>query len=234
MRKVTKKLLDASFELADAEKSKLGEREKDLFGLSSHRLRCLINNLCHQKNTKYLEIGVYRGTTLISALYGNPTVKALGVESFTYDEREPKKHAPEGEIWPNMKSHLDANLKRYEAYPEQVNLDNIEICEGFFENLTEENGKDFDVCFFDVTPIKEHTYDTFFETVIPLMAKESLLVFSNYSNEKHAQALDEAIIKHKDKIIVSGKVNRVSSSLSDDTQYYSGILAVLITKKEVK
>jgi hypothetical protein len=56
--------------------SKLGvsNLNKDIFyldGMSSPKVRMLLNNLCDRPNTRYLEIGLWKGSTLVSALYNN-------------------------------------------------------------------------------------------------------------------------------------------------------------------
>ena len=38
---------------------------------SSSKVRMFLNNLCNCPGTRYLEIGVWRGSTFVSALYGN-------------------------------------------------------------------------------------------------------------------------------------------------------------------
>ena len=50
MGKLNHDWVKASLEMADNERSKLSERERELHGLSSTRLRCLINNLCAAEN----------------------------------------------------------------------------------------------------------------------------------------------------------------------------------------
>ena len=54
-------------------------------------------------------------------LLKNPTVKGVGVEHYLYDDRESPKWAPEGFIWDNMKSHLEANLHIYRHEKERLN-----------------------------------------------------------------------------------------------------------------
>ena len=71
MGKLNHEWVKASLEMADNERSKLSERERELHGLSSIRLRCLINNLCAAEKCNYLEIGAYKGSTLIAAARGN-------------------------------------------------------------------------------------------------------------------------------------------------------------------
>ena len=74
--------------------------------------KSLLNNLCAKDGTRYLELGVYKASTLISAAYGNPKTKVVGIENFTFDYREPKKYMKEG--WPNMKSHMYDVLQKYQ------------------------------------------------------------------------------------------------------------------------
>lgn len=40
-------------------------------GMSSRKVRHLLNNICTLNNSRYLEIGVWKGSTFISALYKN-------------------------------------------------------------------------------------------------------------------------------------------------------------------
>jgi hypothetical protein len=51
-------------------KSKLGDTVLELEGMSSPKIRHLLNNLCSEAKT-YLEVGCWKGSTLISAAYGN-------------------------------------------------------------------------------------------------------------------------------------------------------------------
>lgn len=233
MSKVTVALARASLELSDNERSKLTEREREIFGLTSLKVKALINNLCSKDNTNYLEIGVYKGSTLISALAGNNKTKAYGVENFTYDDREPKKRAPDGGIWENMKSQLYSNIERYQDPDSGVNTDNITIIENDFKKVDWSTLPKFDLCFFDISPVSDEDYDAFFEKTLTAMLPQSVVIFTNYSNDLHATQLTNALNRHKDKIDVQWKEQRISSGLSDATHYYSGICVLGIKKKAV-
>lgn len=231
MTKITKEFIAAALELADIGQSKLTEREREIFGLSSVRLKAFLNNICSKPDTKYLELGVYKGSTIISAVFGNPTCKAMGVENFKYDEREPKKLAPEGTIWTNMKSQLEDNISRYVS-SEKIKADAITIIESDFRDLELEKSQKFDVCLFDVSPSTAEMYDDFFTKIYPHMALESVVIFMNYSNETTARMIQAAVEKYSDKFTITASESRISSGLSDATKYYSGIL-VLGTKKKI-
>ena len=78
----------AALDQADNERSKITERERELYGASSIRQRCFINNLCAAGKINYLEVGVSRGATIISAVMGNDC-KAVGIDHLGDDDREP-------------------------------------------------------------------------------------------------------------------------------------------------
>lgn len=69
-----------AFEKAEREESKLpseiytpGLHDKGfLQGMSSPKVRHFMNNLCDLPDTRYLEIGTYAGSTLVSAAFHNP------------------------------------------------------------------------------------------------------------------------------------------------------------------
>jgi hypothetical protein len=69
--------------LAEMGRSRLGKRELyENVGMSGHAVRHLINNVCSAPGTKYLEVGLYRGSTFFSALCGN-TLTATGIDDWT-------------------------------------------------------------------------------------------------------------------------------------------------------
>ena len=59
MGKLNHAWVKMALEQADNERSQISERERELHGLSSIRLKCLINNLCAAEKMNYLEIGTY-------------------------------------------------------------------------------------------------------------------------------------------------------------------------------
>ena len=230
MSKLNHAWVKAALEQADNERSKISERERELHGLSSTRLKCLINNLCAAEKTNYLEIGVYKGSTIISAVMGND-VKAIGVDNFMYDEREPRKWAPEGDIWYNVKSQMEANIKRYDLHPETKIPGAITLIEKSFEEVEWAKQPKFNVCLFDVSPINQKVYDDFFEKVIVSLAQECVVVFTGQSNAQHAEELNKTLIRHQDKLDIQYSELRISGGLADATRYYSGARIVGIKKK---
>lgn len=61
----------ASFELADSSVSKASPEILAMRGMSGTKTRHLYNNLCNFPGCRLLEIGCWRGSSTVSALYGN-------------------------------------------------------------------------------------------------------------------------------------------------------------------
>ena len=74
-KKVSQSFCMEALQNADNERGKPTDRERNrIFGLSTIRQRVLLSNLCSSDNVNFLEIGVYKGSTLISAMLDNPTL----------------------------------------------------------------------------------------------------------------------------------------------------------------
>lgn len=232
MSRVSIPFIQTSLKMSDNERSKLTGIEKDIHGQSSIRLKCLINNLASKVNTKYLEVGVYKGSTAISALFDNPKTKVTGIEHFLYDDREAQKWAPEGFIWDNMKSQLEANLERYRSHPEKMNRENFELIEGDFREVTLKDK--YDLCYFDVSPVSPEIYQAFFDKILPSLTNECVVIFSQQSNSVQAQMLNDVFTDNDNRVEVLLKEYRISNSMSDSKKYYSGICIMGLKKKVLK
>lgn len=229
---MSKSFCETALTMADKEKGRITDIERNkIHGLTSIRHKCLISNLCTKTNTRYLEIGVYKGATLISALFDNKTTKALAVDHFLYDDREADKWAPKGFIWDNMKSQFESNLDMYRGRADRMNKENIKFIESDFKDVDWTKHGKFEVIHFDVAPVSEEVYEDFFTKVTPAMANECVVVFTQQSNSEYAEALNKALIKHSDKWIERFKEYRISNSMSDSRNYYSGIAMVGLKRK---
>jgi hypothetical protein len=64
--------IERAIEMAAAGRSRLGPDALAMEGLSSPAVRHLLNNLCAAADVNYLEVGTYKGSTLVAASFGNP------------------------------------------------------------------------------------------------------------------------------------------------------------------
>lgn len=94
-----------SIEQAEIKTSKLTKEILDLDGMSSPKIRHFLNNLMsnypYEKN--YLEIGTWKGSTFISALYGNSFNTIIGIDNFSEFDLEKKVY---NELKLNLKNNI--------------------------------------------------------------------------------------------------------------------------------
>jgi hypothetical protein len=84
---------------AYANVSKLSNDILRVDGMSGNKTRHLYNNMCSMPDARYLEIGTYKGSTLISSLYKNDHAVGYGVDNWS-------EFGGCGELWDNLKRNL--------------------------------------------------------------------------------------------------------------------------------
>lgn len=102
--------------------SQLTSRILSMSGMSSPKVRHLLNNICSLPGTNYLEIGVWKGSTFISALYNNQTC----IESATAIDNWSEFGGPKAEFIKNTKNFINnINFNFFEHDSFSINLDLI-------------------------------------------------------------------------------------------------------------
>jgi len=228
MPKLSEEFVGACLKMSDGERSKLTDSERELYGQSSIKLKTFLNNVCSKDNTRYLELGVYRGSTIISAMYGNKTLQAVGIENFKYDKKETQYFMEEG--WPNMKSQMYDVFQKYQ-FVDDVNTDNLKIIESDFQDVSWSSQAKFDVIFMDIDPITPEIYDSFFKKVFNAFSRHCVVIFSNYSSEEVAPLLEEKVEQYSDRVVTEFKFQRISSGNADSFGYFSGLAIYGFRKK---
>jgi hypothetical protein len=79
--------VERALECANSNKTKLTDDVFALEGMSSRKNRILLNELV-KDGDRYLEIGVWRGSTFISALIGKKTEYAIAIDNFSQFDTE--------------------------------------------------------------------------------------------------------------------------------------------------
>ncbi len=72
-----------SITLAQLERSQLNSEILLLEGLSSNKIRHLLNNICSLSDANYLEIGTWKGATFISALFKNNLLSGTAIDNWS-------------------------------------------------------------------------------------------------------------------------------------------------------
>jgi hypothetical protein len=95
--------VQASLAKAEQGISKLDARHFAIEGMTSPCIQRLLNNLCSWEDAVYLEIGVWRGATLISAVYGNTLKEVIAIDNWSEFE------GPRAIFFNNIKYYLPGN-----------------------------------------------------------------------------------------------------------------------------
>lgn len=63
--------------------SKLNNQILNMDGMSGHKTRHLYNNMCSLDGCNYLEIGTWKGSSFISAMYGNTSTNGTVIDNWS-------------------------------------------------------------------------------------------------------------------------------------------------------
>jgi hypothetical protein len=74
--------VERAIEKAESGETKLTDLQLKLHGMSSKKNRIFLNEIIYP-DTKYLEIGVWQGSTFISAMYNNKPDSAFAIDNFS-------------------------------------------------------------------------------------------------------------------------------------------------------
>lgn len=101
--------------------SQLNKEVLDIQGLSGHKVKHFLNNLCTLKGGRYLEIGVWQGGTFVSALYNNQNnlSEAIAIDNWIM-------RTPYNSFEKNTNNFLQPNsFKFYESDCFKINLTEV-------------------------------------------------------------------------------------------------------------
>ncbi len=95
--------------LGEQKKSPLTDAVLNIPGMSGYKVKHFLNNLCSIPGTSYLEIGCWKGSTLVAALYGNErNVRyAVAIDNWT------EFGGPRNEFISNTRHFLTPNMLHF-------------------------------------------------------------------------------------------------------------------------
>ena len=146
-------------------------REKEIAGMSTENICLLINELVKNiaVNGTYLEVGIYRGRSIISAALFNPSTQCIGIDNFS--ESNGINRTFSGKTIDNIPNEevLNTNLSKF---PE---LNNVT----YYKNDCEEELKTLkakiDVYFYD----GNHSYESQIKglnSILPRLSKNGIII----------------------------------------------------------
>jgi hypothetical protein len=201
------KHIDESIEWGRLEVSKLTQEILDIHGITSNKVRCFLNNICNIDGATYLEVGVFRGATFCSAVYGN-NINSRAIDNFMSPNLTPKgvsqkignyyKHnidiPPQEEFLSNVKKH--SNVKKTSVYKTDYQT---------FDFSTLPN---VDIIFYD-GETKFHDQYVALTNMLPVFSNQTIIIMDDWN--WNSRAFDKFVndnnlfISHYREIFTSGE-----------------------------
>lgn len=206
-----------AIDMASKHESSFDEDRYHIAGLSSHKVRHFLNNLCSYSNTIYLELGCYTGSTFYAALENNP-IRAFAVDNFGHENIKPFR---EDVFLPQVKNPAAEFLSNF-TNPRW----------GFAsKNITELTEKDIcdqpNVIFYDA----DHEYyeqTQNLEAIKDLIADKFILVLDDANFEGVVESANEFINSNNYSVLFSRKI--LTTVLEDETSWWNGMYVMVVQK----
>lgn len=217
------KHIDDSIEWGKLEVSKLTQDILDIHGITSNKVRCFLNNICNIDGANYLEIGVFRGATFCSAIYGND-IYATAIDNFMSPNLTPR--GVSQKIGNYYKHNIDIlpqeeflnNVKRF------GNTDKISVYKTDYQIFDFKTLSAADIIFYD-GETKFHDQYTALTNILPIISDQTILIMDDWNWDSGAfeQFLDKSELNlfHSKQIFTSGE---------DPDDFWNGLGIFLIGK----
>jgi hypothetical protein len=133
---------------ANREISKINNKILAIDGMSTPKVRHLMNNICNFDSCKFLEVGTYKGSTLCSAAYKNKG-SFVGIDNFSefHNDINPLHLSKQTDLRQSLKCNINST--------EQENISFFE--KDFFNDSIDIDNK-INIFFYDGIHTKEHQY----------------------------------------------------------------------------
>lgn len=217
----TKDIIKEAFYLAELDKSKLREFDRDLYGNSGNRIKHTINNICgFKENLVYVELGVYRGSTLIAANYQNKLI-SYGIDDFTIDMKEGDWYKETG--WNNPKIAVKELLDRYK-------FSNVTLFESEATKLDiKKIPKKIDILHYDLDQHHANVEQVLRHYILSF-DKYTILLISNWNSIHIRNSFANFAYRTPD-IEVEKIAEQLSSTTGDSLNWYNGFAAFVFNFK---
>ena len=200
--------------------SKFNPEGYDVLGLSSDKVRHLLNNLCSERGTVYVDVGCYMGSTLFAALYKNSAVKAYAIDDYSDGVIKPKKKDLDKKF--DVKNPIDAMVNNADKWM------NLDCSVGFVVKPV-----------LQWLPNKEHRPDViFYDGEVGDNMNANLEHLHEQAKDNYILIIDDANFNgvvdnakkfQEDKEVVFEKTIRTEIA-EDDKSWWNGLHILVITK----
>jgi hypothetical protein len=200
------KHIDDSIHWGEREVSKLTQDILNIHGITSNKVRSFLNNIC-SIGGNFLEIGVFRGATFCSSIYGND-IHAIGIDNFASPNLTPMgvsqrlaSYLKQGLDIPPQEDFLN-NVKRF-GNPEKLDVYKTDYTTFDYTQLPKLN-----IIFYD-GDTRFHDQYVVLKKLVPLFSDQTILIMDdwNWNSGALERVIEEGglYVTHKREIFTSGE-----------------------------
>jgi hypothetical protein len=198
--------------------SNFNEESFDIDGLSSHRVRHLLNSICSSEGIKYLEIGSYLGSTFCAAIQNN-TLDAYAVDTWETAELQPYENERTIESASIEKFKDNAKLYKGHSKVRLINTDCVNLVPEDFHSKV-------NFVFYD----GNHEYLAqlnALEVIKNLVENTFILILDDANFEGVVESADEFVRRNNYEILFERKLlNQIES----DRMWWNGLYILILSK----
>ena len=193
----------------------------DIVGLTSEKVKFLLNKIASMNDARYLEIGSFQGATLCSALQGN-NISAIAVDDWSNEKIKPLREVDGWESEEELPK--DVFLKNVNDY---IGESNITIMNGKMEEL-EVNTFPFkpNIIFYD-GPHEYHDQYHIFEKLDDMIDDVFIWITDDYNWRQVDEAVTRAYKDMKYDVIYEKKIYTTGE---DPKDFWNGLRISVIRK----
>ena len=197
---------------AVSRKSRLPPEAATIRGMTSPKIRHLLNNLCAMPNTVYVEMGLYKGATFVAALAGNEdTVKtAYGIDNWSLFPS----HLPRERFWEHHAKYLSAFGSRLHIHDTSL-----------FDISPDAIAEPVTIFYYDADHIHTHKAVLKF---LPRLADPCIIILDDWSRPEIRNDWE----KIKAEVTVHKEWELYSYVKDDLDHWWCGLFLAVITKKQ--
>jgi hypothetical protein len=198
--------LKSCIERAHRRESKLTDNLPPLPGMSGKKGRALINNVCSMEGTRYLEVGLWQGSTFRAALYENE-IRAVGIDDWS------EFTGPRGYFMQQL--------------PKYVGKNTVSICDGdCFHHFFDEK---FNVFFYD----GEHSVLSQYRALAhfgPMMDSEFIYMVDDFKQPEVHQGTELVINDMGFEVLFQQGLGVLDRGHEDEDGWWDGFLAMVLRR----
>lgn len=216
------KHIEDSIHWGELEVSKLTLEIINIQGITSNKVKCFLNNICNIDGATYLEIGVFRGSTFCSAIYGND-IKSIGIDNWSSPYLMPSGVSQKMNFYVKDKT-TDAKEEFLHNAKKFGKPGDVSVYRANYLTFDYSTVAPFDIVFYDGDTKYYDQYETI-KNILPHLKDNGILIIDDWNWHKDSvlKAIEDtnSIILHQKNIHTTGE---------DSKDFWNGLGIFLIGK----